>query len=268
MYSDDADEADFPRAFELFKESAEKGYGESYFWLARCYDGGLGCDKDDRQAVYWYKKAVEYDDDPYAAADLGEKYLFGEGITEDKNKAYQLFKKSASKDVAKGQFWLGWCSINGEGCEENPNRAYQNFHLAVKNGYGNTAKLWLARCYETGTGVNQNPNKAYQIYQELADEGYAWGLYGAGQCILYGFGTTKNTETGLSMIQQAADSGECDEAKEFLKSINTPRTVMKAGSTASGALIGTAIMPGLGTLIGGGIGWLAGKFADEKIIKN
>lgn len=216
MYSDDADEADFPRAFELFKESADKGYGESYFWLARCYDYGQGCEYNDGYAVYWYKKAVEYDDDPYAAAELGEKYLFGTGITKDENKAFQLFKKSAAKNVAKGQYYLGWCSINGVGGEENPNRAYQNLHLAVKNGYGNIAKLWLARCYENGWGTNQNPTRAYQLYQELADEDDEWGLYHAGCCIASGFGTQQNLNRGLEMIRQAAELG-CEEAQELLK---------------------------------------------------
>lgn len=276
MYSDYADEADFPRAFELFKESAEKGYGESYFWLARCYDYGKGCEGNDGYAVYWYEKAVEYDDDPYAAADLGEKYLFGEGITEDKNKAYQLFKKSAAKNIAKGQFWLGWCSINGAGCEVNENRAYQNFHLAVKNDYGALAKLWLARCYEKGWGTNQNPEKSYQFYYEAADEGDWDAIFNVGGCLLYGFGVQQDQERGMNLIRQAADSGECDEAVEFLNEVNNSKEstvdavkrVLKknAAGAAAGAAIGS-IVPGVGTAIGGLIGWAAGgikAYLDEK----
>lgn len=276
MYSDDADEADFPRAFELFKESAEKGYGESYFWLARCYDYEKGCERNAGYAVYWYKKAVEYDDDPYAAADLGEKYLFGEGITEDKNKAYQLFKKSAAKNIAKGQFWLGWCSINGAGCEVNENRAYQNFHLAVKNDYGALAKLWLARCYEKGWGTNQNPEKSYQFYYEAADEGDWDAIFNVGGCLLYGFGVQQDQERGMNLIRQAADSGECDEAVEFLNEVNNSKEstvdavkrVLKknAAGAAAGAAIGS-IVPGVGTAIGGLIGWAAGgikAYLDEK----
>ncbi len=240
MYSENADEADFPRAFELFKESADKGYGKSFFWLARCYDYGNGCEMNDGYAVYWYKKAVEYDKDPYAMADLGEKYLYGNGITKDEHKAFELFKQSAasSKNVAKGQFYLGWCSINGVGCEENQNRAYQNFHLAVKNDYGNSAKLWLGRCYENGWGTNQNPQKAFQFYYELAQDGDIWGVYESGLCLCYGFGTEQNIELGMDLIKQAADSGECEAAVEALNEIKSQQFKEGMDAFMTGATFG------------------------------
>lgn len=276
MYSENADEADFPRAFELFKDSADKGYIKSFFWLARCYDFGKGCEMNDGYAVHWYKKAVEYDNDPYAMADLGEMYLFGYGITKDERKAFELFKKSAAKEVSNGQFWLGWCSINGAGCEVNENRAYQNFHLAVKNDYGATAKLWLGRCYENGWGTNQNPEKAYQFYKEAANEGNWTAIFNLGGCLLYGFGIQQDKERGLELIRQAADSGYCDEAVEFLNELkNTTEStgdvvkrMLKKNATgaAAGAAIGS-IVPGVGTAIGGLIGWAAGgikAYLDEK----
>ena len=274
MYSDNADEENYPEAFDSFKELADKGYVEAYFWLARCYDNGFGCNSNKSSAVYWYQKAVDFDEDPYAMADLGEAYLFGDGITKDENKAFELFKKSAAKNVAKGQFFLGWCSINGSGCEVNENRAYQNFQSAVKNDYGSFAKLWLARCYENGWGINQNPQKAYRFYHEAAEEGNEEALFNEGGCLLYGFGTSKDEKRGLELIQEAADSGVCDNAVEFLKELNNnsstsnynssdDSTGFKVGGAALGAGIGTAICPGLGTVIGGGIGWLAGKIAGN-----
>ncbi|HAC31309.1 MAG TPA: hypothetical protein DCF70_01620 [Treponema sp.] len=270
MYSDDADEADFPRAFELFKESAEKGYGESYYFLAVCYDDGKGCEGNAGYAVYWYKKAIEYDDDPYAAADLGAKYLFGEGITEDKNKAYQLFKKSAAKNIARGQFWLGWCSINGAGCEVNEKRAYQNFHLAVKNDFGSSAKNWLARCYENGWGCEENSKKAFELYKQSAEDGDAFGRFQVGLCFLYGFGCDKDVDYGIQLIQEAAENGS-EDAQKWIDKANSDdsgegmsednkRVFGKAGAgAAAGAAIGS-IVPGVGTVLGATIGGLAGLF--------
>ena len=266
MYSENADEADFPRAFELFKESAEKGYGESYYFLANCYDLGKGCERNDGYAVYWFKKAVEYDDDPYTAALLGVKYLFGRGITKDEHKAFQLFKKSAAKNNEDGQFWLGWCSINGAGCEVNEKRAYQNFHLAVKNDCGSRAKIWLAKCYERGWGCEQNSKKAFEFYKQSAEEGNADGRFQVGLCFLYGFGCDKDEDYGNQLIREAAEEGS-DDAQEFIDEAksNTPKSNKGTiGGAATGAAIGTAILPGVGTVIGGVLGGLFGnKVIDE-----
>ena len=40
---------------------------------------------------------------------------------------------------------------------------------------------------------------------------------------------------------------------------NTRMTKVTTGTTITGGLIGTGILPGIGSAIGGGIGWLFGR---------
>ncbi len=47
---------DETKAFEYYKESAEKGYVHAQFRLAECYKLGIGIEKDLEKAIYWYNK--------------------------------------------------------------------------------------------------------------------------------------------------------------------------------------------------------------------
>lgn len=58
---------------------AEAGEAKAQFSLALLYDKGEGVLQDFRQAVVWYTKAAEQDNEA-AQFFLGEKYFMGEGI--------------------------------------------------------------------------------------------------------------------------------------------------------------------------------------------
>lgn len=106
-----------------------KGYSAAFSDYGFCYDCGIGVKKSMRWALYWYRKAADYDDE--AQNILGLCYEEGLGVLKDYEKAY---------------YW---------------------FQLAVKNGAGACAEHNLARCFRLGRGISEDKEMANK-YEELA----------------------------------------------------------------------------------------------------
>lgn len=57
---------DLAKAYELYLESANAGYGKGMELVGRFYNRGIYVERDRRQAEYWLRKAME-SSDPEAA---------------------------------------------------------------------------------------------------------------------------------------------------------------------------------------------------------
>lgn len=106
-----------------------KGYSDAFSDYGFCYDCGIGVKKSMRWALYWYRKAADYDDE--AQNILGLCYEEGIGVLKDYEKAY---------------YW---------------------FSLAAKNGAGACAEHNLSRCFRLGRGISEDKEMANK-YEELA----------------------------------------------------------------------------------------------------
>lgn len=85
-----------PMIFDVKKleENAKNGDGLSCYILGRSYDSGEnGLEQNFEKALYWYNKGKELED-PRCIYGVGACYYFGDGVKEDKNKAYGLFVKA------------------------------------------------------------------------------------------------------------------------------------------------------------------------------
>lgn len=92
-------------AFRWFEKSANQGWVEAEYNLARCYGLGIGCQKD-------------------------------------QSKAAEIYKKSANKGNKDSQIMLGLMYKNGNGVTKNLNEARRYFQLASEQGDG-AAKAYL-----------------------------------------------------------------------------------------------------------------------------
>ena len=88
-------------------------YEEGRFWL----------DKNDAQAVKYYKKAAEENDDGYAQINLGFMYQEGRGVPKDVKKGVALWAKAAEKGIPKALNNMGVCYQNGTGVEKDLEKA-------------------------------------------------------------------------------------------------------------------------------------------------
>jgi len=91
---------DYKKALEMFKPLAEQGDAAAQFNLGNMYLYGEGVPQDYAEAAKWYRKAAEQGD-PKAQHNLGLMYLNGEGVPQDYVQAHKWFNLSASRSQGK-----------------------------------------------------------------------------------------------------------------------------------------------------------------------
>ena len=86
----------YTRAFELIRQSAERGQVQSQFILSIMYRRGVGVDVDEYEGFLWCEKAAE---NGYLEAQfqLGLMYLEGAGVTEDETQAQNWLWSAADR---------------------------------------------------------------------------------------------------------------------------------------------------------------------------
>jgi len=96
---------DYPKAFNIFKQLAEKGNGDAQYLLGNMYQEGKGTNKDFDEAVYWYQSAA--DSVPRASFALGLSHCTGRGIKKDARLCYKHIRSSAERGYADAALFLG-----------------------------------------------------------------------------------------------------------------------------------------------------------------
>lgn len=97
-------ERDFGKAFEWFQKAVDSGDTYAKLKLAECYKRGAGCERNYAAAMALYQQiAGEKSIKRYSCADvaeyeIGNMYLKGLGVEVDLRKAYDYFKRAASRD--------------------------------------------------------------------------------------------------------------------------------------------------------------------------
>ena len=122
-------EPDSKKYLSLVYALVLKGYSAAFSDYGFYYDCGIGVKKSMRWALYWYRKAADYDDEAQNILELC--YEEGLGVLKDYEKAYHWFQ------------------------------------LAVKNGAGACAEHNLARCFRLGRGISEDKEMANK-YEALA----------------------------------------------------------------------------------------------------
>jgi len=91
---------DYKKALKIFKPLAEQGSAAAQFNLGNMYLYGEGVPQDYADAVKWYRIAAEQGD-AEAQAMLGIMYLNGEGVPQDNVQALKWFNLSGSRSQGK-----------------------------------------------------------------------------------------------------------------------------------------------------------------------
>jgi len=72
--------------------------------------------------------------DPYAQYFMGQKYHFGNGVKEDRQTAFDWFKRAARGRVAAAHYVIGLIRLAGEIGAPDIVEAYARFRIAAKGG--------------------------------------------------------------------------------------------------------------------------------------
>ena len=153
------------KRFEDNLAKAKVGDANAQTGLAICYSIGMGVEKDDELAVFWWRKAAEQGE-ATAQSLLGLKYKEGRGVAKDYEKAAFWFRKAAKQGMPQAQRYLADAYHGGHGVEKDMVQATFWWRKAAEQGHV-IAQFNLGLCYATGDGVAKDEIEAY-AYWNLA----------------------------------------------------------------------------------------------------
>ncbi len=122
-----------------YLKSAKQNYKDSFYWLGKIYDYGLGNTlKNLKKAIYWWEKGAELGDyssmekvaDLYMQLDNEEKYVYWS-------------EKAALRDAShRTQYWLGRYYFHDSSKYTDKKKAAYWIKKAHKNGSKDAKKFW------------------------------------------------------------------------------------------------------------------------------
>ena len=135
--------------------AAEKGGASVQLRLAKKYAAGEGVRKDPEQAVKWYRRAAEQNNNPEAQWELGQIYLKGIGVP---------------VDAAEGTKWVGRAGANGH---KEANAALPRLTLIRDADRGEVAaQLQMGKNYDRGApGFTVDKKEAAKWFTKAAGQG-------------------------------------------------------------------------------------------------
>ena len=192
---------DFKYIVEL-KQEAEQGDPNAQYQLGFCCEIGIGVDKNDNLAVYWYRKAAEQG---HVAAqfNLGGRYYDGQGVEKSYYQAAYWYRKVAEQGDASAQFNIGNCYYFQKDYEQ----AVYWFRKAAEQGLA-VAQFNLGLCYEKGQGVEQDYKQAVYWYCKAAEQGDAKAQFNLGICYWKGEGVIEDYAEAYKWFLLAGMNGE------------------------------------------------------------
>jgi len=150
---------------------------EAQYELGVKYAAGQGIQRNDAQAVYWYRKAAEHGS--AAAKDsLSMMYATGRVVADDDDEvAVYWYRKDADQGNAGAEDKLGEMYESGRGgLQKDDAQAVYWYQKAADQGEAD-AEYLLGVMYENGRGgLTKDNAQAISWYQKAADQGNADAL--------------------------------------------------------------------------------------------
>ena len=122
----------------LKKEQSTSKTTDSLVQAGIAYLTGQGVNEDDQKAFELFKSAAEQNH-PEGLARLGEMYQYGYGCDCNYEKAFYYYKKSAELGSGRGEFRLGWLYVHAEfylpNVKTDMRQAAYYYKRAYEHGY-------------------------------------------------------------------------------------------------------------------------------------
>ncbi len=159
----------YSRAFDLAVTFAGRQDPPSMRLLGQMYAAGLGVDRDENEAVQWYRLASE-------AGDVEAMYLLatyildGHVIERDEVEAGSLLQAAVADGHIPSKQMLGMLYLEGRGVERDLTLGAQLMREAAEDG-DVTAIYTLGILYAEGAGVRQDTSESYHWFDRAARQG-------------------------------------------------------------------------------------------------
>ena len=161
---------DYATAYRLWKAEAEQGDAYAQFNLGTLYRDGVNVTQDDKQAVYWFRKAADQGN-INAQYNLAWMYQKGRGHAQNDDEAVYWFRKAAAQGDTDAQVYLGWMYRNGRGVRQDFNEAVRLYTKTADLG-DKVAQYNLGLMYQDGNGVAKDDKKAAELFRKAAEQGH------------------------------------------------------------------------------------------------
>lgn len=116
------------------RAAAEAGDSAAQFDLGNRFLYGEGVVADNFEAARWFQRAAEQDNNN-AQYNLAIMYMQGTGVIADFSQALYWFRRAAEIGDVPSQFTLGTFYMNGRGVPQDPVQAHMWFTLAASGGH-------------------------------------------------------------------------------------------------------------------------------------
>lgn len=221
LYAGYPEYEDLDSAVFWYSKAAEQGIGSSYFYLSQLEvqrKGKKNMPVDTLTILGYWKRGMELND-PLCLSALAYAYYYGQGVNQDKAKAFNMLNLA---DYARldhsGLFLLGLMCELGETAQQNFNEALKYYQAATNKG-NTDAICKLGNFYQFGQGVEKNDSLAFLEYQKAANAGNTWGMRCVGSCYHNGIGVNKNVSNAWHWYKIAAKNGDI-EAQRYCQKNN------------------------------------------------
>ncbi len=227
-----AKEGRFEDAYKLYEISAQKGNTDAYYLLGEYKFLGKGIEKNDVEAIKWYRKAAEAGQDfEQATLRLAECYRYGIGVVENKSEAVKYYKKAAEYGCTEAEVTLGEFCLSGEGVEQDYEDAVRHFRRAAY--YCNAeSQYYLGLCYEEGKGVKSIPSEGVKWYRKAAEQGHAEAQKNLGNCYYNGHGVVQDYTEAVKWYRKAAEQGHAEAQNKLGNCYNKGHGVLQDDTEA------------------------------------
>lgn len=114
----------------------------------------------------------DYSDSWYKSSDEGLRYLLGRGVVQNNTRAFYYFKKAANEeDEPFAQNEVAYLYAVGKGTKQDYKKALVYYKKAAKHGLI-SAQYNLGLMYLYGLGTNADKKIALQWFKQSADKGF------------------------------------------------------------------------------------------------
>ena len=189
--------------FDDMRAKAEAGDPVAQRQLGEMYIWGQGVKSDAAAGIQWLDRAAQ-GGDTAAQLELGRDYARGFGVTADPVRAHALFLQAALESVP-AQSIVGYDYLMGVGTSKDPAQAMSWLKKAAAGGDA-YAPMSLGYMYANGIGTPKDDAAAIDWYKQAAARGSRTSqLYLAGAYVEGWNGVTPDKATSDGYFAQAAD---------------------------------------------------------------
>jgi serine/threonine protein kinase/TPR repeat protein len=154
-------------------------------------------------AFNWYSAATAKGYPP-AMTQLGLMLSNGAGTTApDMEKAVQCFRSAAEKGDAAGKFALGECYLKGKGVAEDKAQGVELLRESAEAGNVFAMNL-LANCYTKGDGVKADYEEAYRLFTKASERGHLDALGNLSVLYMSGQGVARDLKKAAALAEKGA----------------------------------------------------------------